>query len=110
MNPSPLDLQRLAVRVETMERASTHGWRPADEMEFNGMLPTPLMRSTEQFHGRRLSLVSAGRLRNGEHVTVREYQDCLSLLQRMEGLIRDNDRFSPKRIMWDMARGRIPRC
>ena len=30
----PLELNRLAVRIETLMRVNTHGWAPGDELEF----------------------------------------------------------------------------
>lgn len=33
-----LTLQRLAVRIERLKHTATHGWHPADEMEFRQRL------------------------------------------------------------------------
>jgi hypothetical protein len=101
---SALDLQRLAVRIETLQQTQTHGWHPADEMEFRNKLP-----------GKRhpVALPNPRSLRERARkqpndFTEREAQTVFRVLRDMEDLIRRNDPRNPRRIMRDMARGRHP--
>ena len=34
-----LDIRQLAQRIERLQLVSTHGWHPADELEFKNQLP-----------------------------------------------------------------------
>jgi len=101
---APLDLQRLAVRVENMMRQRTHGWNPADELEFHQRLPGGYDRrklpSPEDLRQMALDLKS--------HPDLHEkYRLWIATALALEDLIRENDPRNPKRMMRDMARGRF---
>lgn len=100
---SPLDLQRLAVRIETLQRVNYRGWNPADELEFRNYLPG----------GRDLwALPQPAKLREmadkQESCTMNQWHHWLNIILSLEGLVRDNDPRNPKRMMRDMARGKFP--
>jgi len=100
---NPLELRRMAVRIETLQRQRTHGWENAGELEYKNLLPG----------GRdRRALPDPLDLRlmadTGAMPKRQEYQLWLTICMRMEGIIRDNDPRNPKRMMRDMARGRFP--
>ena len=78
-----LTLQRLAVRIERLKHTATHGWHPADEMEFRQRLQ---------------------RLNPNDADQQRLNQTLLDL----ESLAHRNDPRNPRRIMNDIIRGRRP--
>ena len=103
----PLDLERLANRIERLERTRTHGWHAGDELEFRNGLPKGFGRDKlpDPKHLRGLA-------KNYDQDTsksiARDWQRWLQKAMRLEGLIRDNDPRNPKRMMRDMARGKMP--
>lgn len=103
---SPLELQRMAFRIENLLRISTHGWVGGDDLEFRNCLPGG--------HDRRV-LPEPKRLRDaaqdnkGESPTQAEFQAWNQTILRLESLAHDNDPRNPKRMLRDMARGRFPR-
>lgn len=105
---NPLDLDRLAYRIEGLERRSTHDWMPGDEMEFRRGLADPRVRDTR---GR---LPSAQFVREqaalGAESTFsqKQYLDAIQVCLRLESLISRNRPTSIKRQMYDMSRGRMP--
>lgn len=104
---NPLDLNRLAVRIETLMRQSTHNWMPGDDMEFRQGLPEP----RDANNPRRLpsaEKVRAAAQGDGEF-TVQVYQNAIQVCLRLESLISRNRPTNPRRMMHDMARGRFPR-
>jgi len=100
---SSLDLQRMAFRIENLQRVNTHGWG-GDELEFRNNLPGG--------HDRR-ALPDPRKLREladkKESPSQAEYQAWNQTILRLESLAHDNDPRNPKRMMRDMARGRLPR-
>lgn len=110
---SPLDLNRLASRIETLERhvqsparTSTHGWMPGDDLEFRRGLHDEYIRDTR---GRLPSSQTVRAAANGEgEVTVEAYRNAIQVCLRLESLISRNRLTSPQRMMHDMARGRLP--
>lgn len=101
---SPLELKRMAVRIETLQRQRTHGWDNADLMQYKSLLPGGRdRRAVPDPMDLRLMADS------GAMPKLRDYQLWLNICMQLEGLVRDNDLRNPKRIMRDMARGRIPR-
>jgi len=109
MNLNPLDLNRLALRIENLVQTSTYGWAPADEWDMRRLLPDP--RDAEG----RLRLPHPDRLRaaarGGEDegaVTVPDYHRWLRWCMDLEHHKTRNRPDHPHRIMRDMARGRFP--
>lgn len=117
---NPLDLERLAVRIEGLLQVRTFDWAPGDELEFKRALPP---RGLATMEARPWQLPAPSSLRDvalkikqgipdGEGYVlsaVREtYRNALQVSMRLEGLVRDNDPRNPKRMMWDMARGKFP--
>ena len=108
---NPLDLDRLAVRIEELESISTQDWHPADAMQFKRGLHDPYVRFPE----RRLPAsqevrTMAKALRQGETITftVQDYQNAIRLSLDLESLVNRNRRGSPHRMMQDIIRGRVP--
>lgn len=108
---SPLDLERLAVRIEELEHTSTRDWHPADAMQFKRGLYDPYVRVVD----RRLPAAEdvrkmAKALRQGETITftVQNYQDAIRLCLDLESLAHRNRRGSPHRMMQDIIHGRVP--
>ena len=100
---SPLDLQRLAVRIENLQHTRTHGWDNADDLEFRNLLPG----------GRdRRALPDPAGLREmaakGESPDHGDYRLWHQMALHMEGLVRQNRPDNPRRIIRDMVRGKIP--
>ncbi len=108
---NPLDLERLAVRIERLQHTRTHGWHPADELQLRQGLPggfarnkLPDPKDLREWAG----LIRAGQESEGVLSAQRDYRNWLQWALTLEGLIRDNDPRNPKRMMRDMARGRPP--
>ncbi len=100
---NPLDLQRLAFRIETLMRTSTSGRHPADELDFKNRLP----------QGRdRRKLPSPVGLRAmaeaGDSPDPQSYRLWLSTALDLEGFQSRNRPGSPKRMIRDMQRGKMP--
>ena len=98
--PNKLDLERLAQRIEHLARTSTHGWAPADGLEFQNRLPGG--RDT------RRALPQPELVRTGP-VTDQQYRLWLQFTLDLETLTHRNDPRNPRRIMRDLAHGRFPR-
>lgn len=107
---SPLDLQRLATRIERLQRTSTHGWHPADSLSLRNLLPGGRGQQILP-DPKRLREIAKQRERSqeDEQWLQQNWRLWLGWTQRAEGYVRDNDPRNPKRIMRDMARGRFPR-
>ena len=105
---SPLDLQRLALRVETLRQKATHGWHPADSLELRNLLTG----HGHQFlpDPQRLREIAGQQERadDDEKWLRQHWRSWLSWTMRAEGLARDNDPSNPKRVIRDMLRGRPP--
>lgn len=97
---SPIDIQRMALRIERLVQTSRHGWHPADSLEFERCLPTG--------HDPQRRLPDPKILKTRTDVSGTEFQLWNQILLRMEGLMRDNDPRNPKRMLRDMARGKLP--
>lgn len=94
---NPLDVQRMAVRIERLMHTSTHGW-DGDELEFRNLLPT----GRDPRH-----LPDPKELRTMTP-TENQYRFWNGIILRMEGMIQDNDPRNPRKMMRDMARGKMP--
>lgn len=95
MAVGPLDLQRLVGRIERVQRSGKHGWHPADELEVRNLL-------------QRLPDPVELRAMKPEDVKPGDWPLWMQLTLRAEGLVRDNDPRSPKRMLRDLIRGRWP--
>lgn len=120
----PLDLERLAVRIERLAQTQTHGWG-GDELEFRrGLGSNARGRGDAQtMEYRPYELPNAQWLRevaqkirsgvpDGEGYTLsavqEAYRNAIQLCLRMEGLVQSNDPRNPRSMMRDMARGKFP--
>ena len=106
MTPNPLDLNRLALRIEGLVQTSTHGWAPGDEWDMRRLLPDP--RDTKGQH--RLphpDLLRAAARGEGE-VLVPDYHKWLRWCMDLEHHKTRNRPDHPHRMMRDMARGKFP--
>jgi hypothetical protein len=100
---SPLDIQRLAVRIERMQQVHTHDWRGGEDLEFKNLLPG----------GRdRRALPDPKALRKladeGGSPSMSDWQLWVTMAGRMENLVHANDPHNHRNLMRDMARGRFP--
>lgn len=101
---NPLDLDRLAVRIETLTQTRTHGWLPGDDLEFKRGLPNPqVLRGVLPS----VETVRAAAKGAAEFSPV-EYRNALQVCLRLEDIISRNRPNNPRRMMHDMARGRVP--
>ena len=108
--PGPLDLQRLAVRIETLQRTRTHGWDSGDELEFKKLLPGSRGRQVLPDPDSLRTLANEYPTESKDQRWIgQNWRNWISWTQRAEGLIQDNDPRNPKRMMRDMARGKFPR-
>ena len=107
---SPLDPRRLAVRIETLQRTSTSGWHPADELEFRNQLPGA--RGLNALPDPATIREIARKWQTGEetpdgysgiecHIVARWVLD-------LEAIAYRNRPGSPRRLMRDIERGRRP--
>ncbi len=107
MSHSPLDLERLASRIEALQRASTTGWASGDDLEFRRKLPPKL--GGEQTSWR---LPDPGLLREAaqgcREVSLSNYQAWNRICSDLEGIEAYNRPNNPVRIMKDAARGKFP--
>lgn len=99
----PLELQRLAVRIERLQRTHTSGWHSGDDLEFKNLLPG----------GRdQRALPDPKVLRNmaddGTSPYGSDWQLWITMTLRMEGMTHQNNPRNPKRMMHDMVRGKFP--
>jgi hypothetical protein len=103
---NPLDLNRLAVRIENLTQQSTRDWMRGDDLEFRQGLPD----SRDARNPRRLPSVPTVRAaaRGEGEITEQAYQDAIQVCLRLESLISRNRPNSTRRIMYDMVRGRFP--
>ena len=100
---TPLDLQRLAVRIETLQQTNLHGWHPADELEFRNLLPGG--------HDHRALPDPAslrGMAQRKESPDMMDYRLWLQMALYMEGLIHQNRPDNPRRIIRELMRGKPP--
>jgi len=102
----PLELQQMAVRIERLVHTGTHGWHPADELEFRNLLP--MSRVPDPRRKLPDPKVLREMAQGEQRPEPQEWQQWQHLVRRAEDLIRDNDPRNPRRIMRDMARGRFP--
>ena len=100
---SPLDLQRMAVRIETLMQVRTHGWIGGDDLEFKNLLPTGRDRRKipDPKVLREMAL-------NQEYPTTPEWRLWITMVNKMEGLVHQNDPRNPRRVIHDVMRGKYP--
>jgi hypothetical protein len=105
---SPLDIKRLAVRIETLQRQRTSGWQGGDELELRNSLPGGRARNALPDPAELRDMADRGDPEDLK-TAARQWRTWISTAQRLEGLVRDNDPRNPKRMMRDMMRGKMPR-
>jgi hypothetical protein len=103
----PLDLDRLAVRIETLVNTSTNGWEPAAASDMRRLLP-----DASDAEGR-LRLPQQTRLRDAAKGKAAmplaiDYQRWLRACMDLEHHVSRNRPGSPSRMMRDAMRGRFP--
>ena len=103
---TPLDLERLAVRVETLSQVHTHGWHPADDLDFHRRMPggrdPRALPTSADLREKAASLRALKELPDLYEM----YRVWILTAMTLEDLQRDNDPRNPKRVMRDMATGR----
>lgn len=108
---NPLDLERLAFRIESLQRQSTHDWCSGDELEFRNQLPEGQKGDTrtrlphpQKLREAALSLRMTGRQ---DVLDSRNYMFALQRCLRMESLVHQNRPLN--RMVRNIMRGRFPR-
>jgi len=107
MSISPLDLERLASRIERLQRTRTHDWMPGDGMEFKRQLPSDRVLHRDQLPAPAF-LRATAKGEGEKEFTVQEYRTAIQRCLRMESLISRNKPTSTARMMYDIKRGRPP--
>jgi hypothetical protein len=114
---SPLDMERLAARIERLMAMRTDGWHPADEMEFRKALPggrgyRTLPEPSFLREVARAQKMAGPREEEEDEDSlgeaIEDWRMWISLALDMEGLASRNDPRNPRRMMRDMARGKFP--
>jgi len=108
------DILRLALRIERLERTDTHGWHPADEMDFRNALPTG--RAQRKLPSSSILRERAAKRRASESVPSEPapgfdrwlFECWIRLALDLESLAHRNDPRNPQRMIRDMMRGRFP--
>lgn len=100
---SPLDLNRLAVRIECLQHMSRCGWHPADDLEFRNLLPGGRDRRVVPDPVKLREMAD-----KKEFPPPEDYRLWLQMTLHLEGVAHQNDPRNPRRIIRDMARGRFP--
>ena len=112
MNLNPLDLNRLALRIENLAQTSTYGWAPGDEWDMRRLLPDPRDQEGRLRLPHPDRLRAAARAQGGPNtestVTVPDYHKWLRWCMDLEHHKTRNRPNHPHRIMRDMARGKFP--
>lgn len=107
MNITPLELQRLAVRIESLQRTSTSGWEAGDDYELRMMLPdvrVPMGSRTRLPMPEKLRELSLGE----NEISLQDYRIWNSWCMNLEQICHRNRPGSPQKMMRDMARGKFP--
>jgi len=107
---TPLDLDRLAYRIEGLERQRTQDWMPGDDRKFRRALPMGYPKDSK-----RLPTVASVReaaqalsLHKESRFTFEQYRNAIQVCLRLEGLISRNRPTSFLRQVYDLRRGRFP--
>ena len=95
-----LEIDRLALRIETLQRVSTSDWHPADELEFKNLLPGGRDR-------RALPYPEKLRQKRPEDLKPHDWGIWLGRVLHMEGLKSSNRPRSLKQTIRDLCRGRF---
>jgi len=100
MSLNPLDLNRLALRIENLVQTSTYGWNPGDSLDMRRLLPDPHDKEG------RFRLPHPDLLRAGG-TNLHDYQRWVRWCSDLEHLKTRNRPGHPHRVMRDMMRGRF---
>jgi len=108
---SPLDLKRLAIRIERLQRMSRHGWSPADDLEFKNKLPggRDSRRALPDPKDLREWAKTIGKDLQLQRNIRPKWRQWITTTLNLESAASSNDPRNPKRIMRDLSRGRFPR-
>lgn len=110
----PLSFERMAVRIEALQRADTHAW-DGSEMWFRSHLPGGTARTTLPDPKYLRDLAQELRTKGADPLpenlaNARQHFDSwVRLSLDMEGKVRDNDPRNPNKMIRDMAHGKPPR-
>lgn len=105
---NPLELQRLAYRIENLQRVILTRWG-GDELEFRNLLPGGRDRRALPEPKKLRELSRQGSL--GDQPTSEESRMWLVITQKLEGMVQDHHPHSHKQVMktcLDLAMGRRP--
>jgi len=111
---NPLDLERLAVRIETLQRQRQSGWSNPSILDFRQHMPggrgRPEQVLPDPAELRQMSRDIQTKTQDPADMkrVKRLWNFWTTLAMRLEGVVRDEDPRNPKKIVRDMARGKFP--
>lgn len=98
---NPLDIKRIIFRIESLQRTSTHDWMGGDDLEFRNSLPggrDPRALPEPKWLGDQAPV----------DIPQAKWQTWIQTCLRLESLVSRNRPGNPRRMMHDIARGKIP--
>ncbi len=98
---TPLDIQRMAVRIERLQHTSTHDWRGGDDLEFRNLLPGGRDRRALP-DPKALRAMAAAQT----SPSMSDWQLWVTMASRMEGMIHQNDPRNVRNQMRAVMEGR----
>ncbi len=107
---TPLDLRRLACRIQVLQHQSLHDWVVGDDLEFQRGLPTSGLDQRGRLPNPQVLLAEEARLsaqaEGPPGLSYEMYKNYLQICLRMEGLAAKNRPGSPQRMIRMMYKGR----
>ena len=106
---APLDLQRLAVRIERLQQTNYRGWSAGDDLEFANRLPggRDTRRALPDPRELREWAKTIGTDDEVRQTVARQWRLWVATAQHLESLVSRNH--PQKRMMRDLMRGKLPR-
>ena len=100
----PLDLRRLALRIQQFQVTPTTGWRGGDDLQFKNQLPTGHAENklpTPEFLRELADNYTEQQANDGEEIQLakRKWRIWIQIALRMDTLIRNNDPMNPRNQM-----------
>ncbi len=102
-----MDLNRLAVRIQTLMQQRTDDWIPGDDLEFRQGLPSDRVLDPRRLPDPK-EVRAASEGKGEKEFTQEQYRNAIQVCLRLEGLISRNRPNSTQRMMYDLRRGRPP--
>ena len=105
----PLDLRRLAVRIERLQRTNSYGWG-GDELTFRNHMPGGRAHNALPEPQMLRDLADNYKDNDSDEMQLakRQWRTWTQIALQMESLVSRNDPRNPRNIMRNMARGKYP--